>query len=337
MGLLNWTYVDEAFMCEIRSTLKRTELILPSFVPLKDGMPKPETHCRQYKYERPQISQRARQQRNKLTSPIMSLLEAVAKGTRMFDLGVPMQAGMAAAPANVPFSMALSRRHGDTDPTGQGGSGSNAVIITGDHVGTHIDALCHAAYKGVICGGIAVADAMYGGKFIKHGAETIKPMVCRGIFLDIPALKSKSRLDAGYGVTDKDLEEALGDTPLNEGDVVLIRTGWIQLYSDAEAFLGSTTGTPGCDASGGKWLAAHKVRAAGGDTIAFEQSQLGPNFRKRPCHGILLWENGIHIIEVLDMEELAREKVKEFMFVLSSLKLVGATGSPVRPLAVVQA
>jgi kynurenine formamidase len=248
-----------------------------------------------------------------------------------------MQSGMASAPANVPFSMALSRRHGDQDRTGQGGTAANAVIITGDHVGTHIDALCHVASKGVLCGGIAVTDACQGGKFVQLGVETIKPMVCRGVFLDIPALKGKTRLDPGYGITDQDLQQALGDTPLNEGDVVLIRTGWIQLYSDPVAFLGHQSGTPGPDASGGRWLAEHKVRAAGGDTISFEQVELGPNVYKRPCHGILLFENGIHIIEVMDMEELAREKVKEFVFMLSPLKLVGATGSPVRPLAIVEA
>ena len=261
----------------------------------------------------------------------MALLQALAHGTRIFDLGVPMQTGMPAAPANVPFSLALSRRHGDSDTSETGGSGANAVIITGDHVGTHIDALCHVASNGVLCGGVAVEDACKGGKFVKLGAETMKPMVCRGVLLDIAGLKGKMRLDPGYGITNKDLQEALGDTILNEGDVVLIRTGWIQLYSDAQAFLGHKTGTPGPDASGGKWLASHKVRAAGGDTISFEQVAIGPNFRRRPCHGILLWENGIHIIEVMDLEELAREKIKEFVFVLSPLKLVGATASPVRP------
>lgn len=265
----------------------------------------------------------------------MALFKAL-EGARIFDLAVSMQSGMAAAPANVPFSLALSRRHGDTD-NGSGGTGANAVIITGDHVGTHIDALCHVASNGIMCGGVAVTDACKGGKFVQLGAELIKPMVCRGVFLDIPTLKGVDRLEPGYGITDKDLEEALGDTVLNEGDVVLIRTGWIQLYSDSIAFLGHKTGTPGPDASGGRWLASHKVRAAGGDTISFEQVALGPNFYKRPCHGILLWENGIHIIEVMNLEELAREKVKEFMFVLSPLKLVGGTASPVRPLAVVGA
>jgi hypothetical protein len=61
-----------------------------------------------------------------------------------------------------------------------------------------------------------------------------------------------------------------------------------------------------------------------------------PNVNQRPCHSVLLWENGIHIIEVMYLEELARDKVKEFLFILSPLKLVGATGSPVRPLAIVE-
>jgi kynurenine formamidase len=79
------------------------------------------------------------------------------------------------------------------------------------------------------------------------------------------------------------------------------------------------------------------VRAAGSDTAAFDQIVPGPSFLARPAHTVLLFKHAIHIIELLDLEELAKEGVKEFMFVLSPLKLVGATGSPVRPLAVVDA
>lgn len=162
-------------------------------------------------------------------------------------------------------------------------------------------------------------------------------MFCRGVFLDIPGLKGKQRLDPGEGITETDLKEALGDTALNEGDVVLIRTGWTQLYADPVAYKGHSTGTPGVNAEAGRWLASRKIRAAGADTISFEQVALGPDLYKRPVHGVLLWENGIHIIEVMDLEELAKDKVKEFLFILSPLKLVGATASPVRPLAIVDA
>jgi kynurenine formamidase len=266
----------------------------------------------------------------------MELLQSIEKGVRIYDLAISWENGMAASPSNVPFSMALTWRHGDRQMGGtKGGSASNSMVVTGDHVGTHIDALCHVGNNGTLHGGIEITDACHGGRFQFHGVETIEPMVCRGVFLDIPALKGVSRLEPGYGITDKDLQAALGNTPLNKGDEALIRTGWIQQYADTAAYLGNETRVPGVAASGGQWLADHGVRAAGTDTIAFDQVQLGPDFRKWPCHGILLWQHGIHIIEVMDLEELAAAKIQEFLFVLSPLKWKGATASPVRPLAVV--
>ncbi|KAJ9136523.1 Cyclase family protein [Coniochaeta hoffmannii] len=145
------------------------------------------------------------------------------------------------------------------------------MVVSGDHVGTHIDALCHVGNEGTLHGGIQISDACHGGLFQFHGVETIMPMVCRGVFFDIPALKGVSRLEAGYGITDEYLRAALGDTVLNKGDVALIRTGWVQQYADAKAYLGDETGFPGVAASGGQWLADHGVRAAGADTIAFDQ------------------------------------------------------------------
>jgi kynurenine formamidase len=52
-----------------------------------------------------------------------------------------------------------------------------------------------------------------------------------------------------------------------------------------------------------------------------------------PVHVHLLVESGIHIIEALNLEELARDRVYEFVFVAAPLKIRGATGSPIRPLA----
>ncbi|KAE9367380.1 cyclase family protein [Stipitochalara longipes BDJ] len=266
----------------------------------------------------------------------MSLLSVLQRPTKIYDLSVSLTNGMAASPSHTPYSMALAARHGDRDRNGKGGTSANALIVTGDHVGTHIDALCHVGNKGVLHGGVLASDACQGGRFISMGAETIKPMVCRGVLLDIPTLKDTNRLEPGYSITDTDLKLSLGSTPLNSGDVCLIRTGWIQQFGNAKAFLGEETGVPGVGESAGKWLAAHDIRAAGADTITFDAIELGPNVNQRPCHGVLLWEHGIHIIEVMDLEELARDGVKEFLFVLSPLKLVGATGAPVRPLAIVE-
>ena len=79
------------------------------------------------------------------------------------------------------------------------------------------------------------------------------------------------------------------------------------------------------------------MHAVGADTIAFERLAPGGGHALLPAHRVLLVEHGIYIIEALDLEELAAAGVHEFIFVLSPLPIVGATGSPVRPLAVVAA
>jgi len=52
-----------------------------------------------------------------------------------------------------------------------------------------------------------------------------------------------------------------------------------------------------------------------------------------PVHIHLLFEKGIHIIEALNLEQLAADRVYEFLFVAAPLKLRGGTGAPLRPIA----
>ncbi|HEY5431245.1 MAG TPA: cyclase family protein, partial [Solirubrobacteraceae bacterium] len=121
------------------------------------------------------------------------------------------------------------------------------------------------------------------------------------------------------------------------GDVILVRSGWAQRWDDREAYVGVASGVPGPGEAGAHWLAALGPRAVGADSIAFEHLAPGAGHALLPAHRVLLVEHGINIIETLDLEELAGAQVHEFAFVLSPLALVGATGSPVRPLAVVSA
>jgi kynurenine formamidase len=92
---------------------------------------------------------------------------------------------------------------------------------------------------------------------------------------------------------------------------------------------------PGVGEVGAQWLADRRVHAAGADTIAFERLPPGGGHSLLPAHRILLVENGIYLIEAMNLDGLAAARAYEFMFVLAPLALVGATGSPVRPLAVV--
>ena len=257
-------------------------------------------------------------------------------GSRIYDLAQPFESGMPQSPNHPTFQMALVRRHGDvTRP--DGGSAANEMIVTGCHVGTHIDALCHVSQDGLLYDAVPAADVTTNRGFSRHGVDQIPPFVGRGVFLDVAKLRGVRVLAPGEAVTANDLDAAAeaGGVDIRPGDAVLIGTGWSTLWSNRASYEGQTGGAPGPDESAGTWLAERRVAMAGAETIAFEQIQPGQGHRTLPVHRILLVENGINIIESMRLHELATDNIAEFMFVLSPLKLVGATGSPVRPLAVV--
>lgn len=255
-------------------------------------------------------------------------------GARVYDLSVPLFAGMPVALPHPPYTMALQRRHGDV-VRDHGRSSANEVIVMCGHTGTHIDALGHFSRDGGCYGGRSAQEIQTGIRGLKElDIASVAPILCRGVLLDIAALKGVDVLPAGYAITDGDLAEAerRQGVTVQEGDAVLIRTGWIAYFDDVARFRGLDTGTPGPDPSAAEWLAARRVRVTGDETISYEVIRPGDEWL--PVHPALLVDFGIHIIEVMNLEALARDGVHEFLFVCSPLRFVGGTGSPIRPLAV---
>ena len=268
-------------------------------------------------------------------SDVDPLLALVAGGVRTFDLGRPLFIGMPQSPNHPAYWHSLPRRHGDMVRP-DGGSAANDVIITGTHVGTHIDAISHVSHDGRLYGDVDAAEAQVGGGFPDLGIHTVAPYFGRGILLDVPAALGRE-LAPDHEVTPDDLDAAVArqDVTIRPGDVVLLHTGWGRHFDEGALFVGADTGTPGVAADGATWLAEREPFAVGAETIAFERTAPGAGHAVLPAHRILLVEHGIHIIETMDLTALAAADVHEFLFVLVPLKLLGATGSPVRPLAVV--
>ncbi|WP_460348036.1 cyclase family protein [Actinoallomurus acanthiterrae] len=263
-----------------------------------------------------------------------ALLGALASGVRIIDLAQPLASDIPVSPNHPGFRMALLRRHGDmTRP--DGGSAANELLVMGGHVGTHVDALAHVSHDGRLYGGVDAAEAQRGGRFDQLGVDEMEPLVCRGVLLDVAMATGVDVLPGGYQITDNDLADAADQALVipGRGDVVLVRTGWARRWNDPPSYLGHDSGVPGVTESGAKWLAARGVVATGADTTAYESIPPGTGHRVLPVHRMLLVEHGIHIIENLNLEDA--RGLTEFMFVLTPLKIVGGTGSPVRPLAVV--
>ena len=265
---------------------------------------------------------------------VRALWERVAEG-RIYDLAQPLESSIPVSPNHPGFKMALLRRHGDMERA-DGGSAASEMMLLGGHTGTHIDALCHVSHRGRLFAGVGAAEAQRGGRFSAHGVETIPLTFCRGVLLDLARLKGVEVLSPEAPVTAADLEAAAErqQVEVRAGDAVLLRSGWPRHWQDRDTFLGARDGAPGPDESAAAWLTERRVRLTGGETVAYEWIPPGRGHALLPVHRILLVEAGIHIVEMMELSELARDRVWEFLFVLTPLKVVGATGVPVRPVAV---
>jgi kynurenine formamidase len=175
---------------------------------------------------------------------------------------------MPVSPNHPPFQLALMRRHGDMVRS-DGGSAANEIVVTGGHVGTHIDALAHVSQDGLLHGGVEPHSIQSNLGFSELGVETVEPIVCRGVMLDIAALHGLEVLDGGYEVSVEDLEKSASrqSVDLMPGDAVLIRTGWSRHWTNPSAFIGADTGTPGPGEAAAQWLSDRRIRLAGAETL----------------------------------------------------------------------
>jgi kynurenine formamidase len=263
-------------------------------------------------------------------------LSSVLSGWRRFDLSRPYVNGMPQSPNHPRYWHSLPRRHGDMVRS-DGSSAANDLITMGTHVGTHVDGLAHVSHDGKLFGGADAAVAQVGGKFDELGIHTMPPHVGRGVLLDIPKVRGTEVLEPGEEVTRADLEAAEMplESPISPGDAVFIRTGWGRKWESGDGYVGRESGVPGPGMDAAAWLVDRSPAMVGGDSNAFERLTPGAGHSLLPVHRLLLVEHGIHIVESLALEEISAAGIVEFLLAMVPLQLVGATGSPVRPIALV--
>jgi kynurenine formamidase len=259
-------------------------------------------------------------------------------GARIYDLEQPRFAGMPIHPVHRPgYFYALHRRHRDTYQPEKAGprSGASGTLMMMEHSGTHIDALCHQACGLTLFGGRSADQIETPSGFTELGIETVPPLVRRGVLLDVAGHKGVARFPQRHAITADELTacaKARGVEVL-PGDVLLVRTGYADLWNDEAAYLEAA----GVAKSGTLWAADQQVVAVGADNMAWDvPDERDPDTGATLfAHLYLLPQKGIYIIENLHLDDLARDHHWQFAFVGIPLKLQGATGSPLRPLAFV--
>ena len=262
------------------------------------------------------------------------LIQSISNG-HIYDLEQPRYFGVPTLPAHAPgFVYTLHRHH---EPgLGEARTSASGHIYMAEHTGTHIDALTHQAENLRLYGGREVdAQLQTSTGFTEMGMDTVAPIVCRGVLLDVAAYRGVAVIDAGQHVTRADLEATVSrqGVAIHKGDVVLVRTGNGSRWKDPDIYLASA----GMRSDASQWLADQEVRAVGADNIAWDVvGEVDPELKVTlPGHVILLVRHGIHILENLLLEVLAQDRRYEFLFVGLPLKIQGGTGSPIRPIAIV--
>jgi kynurenine formamidase len=283
--------------------------------------------------------------------PPAKLVEAarMVKEGRAYSLSVGRYPGMPLFPGHPPFQVVMARtpegiRAGKEQPWGppnDAGLGYMAeYLMCTVHSGAHIDALAHMTVgeDNHWYGGGNTAEHLTDRGPVFGDAEKLPYFFTRGVLLDPPAYRGLDALPSSEAVGGAELQ-AVAEAQRIEvrpWDVVLIRSGYLKYWPDAAAMAEHKTAGP--DLSAAEWLLERGVVATGTDTETYEVQPApdrGVPANPQPVHTKLLIENGVHLMESLYLEDLARDRVYEFLFVALPLKIRGVTGSMIDPLAVV--
>ncbi|ORT58947.1 cyclase family protein [Streptomyces sp. CB03238] len=216
---------------------------------------------------------------------------------------------------------------------------SDDVVTFGLQAGTHWDALTHVSHSGRIYNGRPATSITPHGRSEFSGIDKARHIVSRGVLLDVAHAKGVERLPGDHAVTPEDLDEAaeFGGVSVRAGDIVLVRTGQVQVYlaGDKHAY---GYPSPGLSVRTPEWFHARDVAAVANDTLTFEIFPPEIEDLWLPVHALHLVEMGMLQGQNWNLEELSTACAQErrYAFLLAAMPepFVGATGTPVAPVAV---
>ncbi len=268
---------------------------------------------------------------NLLTPDMVRLAARLVQTGTVYSLAAPLSPDGPNLPTRRPTWHVVTHR-----PRASGEANSaDDVIMMHTHGTTHIDGLAH----------FFVGDTLYNGHpssalqpmgAQRCGMQNSGPIVGRGVLLDIANHRGVERLNGGDAIEPEELDACASaqGIELQPGDIVLVRTGWWTLFSGGvEARTEFYASEPGPSAACSHWFKEHDFVALGADNPGVE---VVPSWDKPLyLHRDIIWGCGGYLLEFLDLEALSRDRVYEFLFVATPLKIDGGIGSPIAPVAIV--
>ena len=275
---------------------------------------------------------------NLLTPERVLAALSLPKTGKTYSLSIPIQ--RSGVPnldyRGIPQRLTLTNHEDEAIARANGGApgvGANEdQLIMPSHTSTHMDALCHVYADTKIYNGYSADQVTPYSGAAKCSIDKVGGIAGRGVLIDVAASKGIDLLDPGYVITADDLQKALDGqgVELHSGDLVLIRTGWLEDYM---ANQGEMMPQPGIGLEAATFLAEKDVALVGSDNAAIEPIPFDQHVYLGG-HIVLLVEHGIHLVENMNLAELAADQCYEFLLTIGALKITGGTASPVTPVAI---
>lgn len=262
---------------------------------------------------------------------------SLVKSGKVYELGHIYERGMPLI-GNRSYNIFIPSfpTHG---PTGTDDIVYNDEFVAAEigQVGTQFDGPGHVGKRMKMADG-TTTEVFYNGFTTKEirgpyglqklGVENVKPIITKGILIDIAGYKNINTLPERYPITLDDVrnalvKEGLKESDIEPGDALLFNLGWWRIWPDPK----TTSGSPAyLSEEVIAWIIARKPSMVGSDA-----NLDGPNAK---VHGEITMKNGIFNLELMDFSSFHAEKVYKFLFIFTPLRLKGATGSPGRPIAI---
>jgi kynurenine formamidase len=266
--------------------------------------------------------------------------EKVLAASKLITTGKTYALGIAVGrdtPAFPPRSLSITvLQPGQADGATFGANGmsyNDDIFMGWLGIGTQIDGLGHLGIDGVYYNGNRVEEFGQTTGLTKLGVDKVPPIVTRGVLIDMAKHKGVERMNEGEIVSADDIRAAMQEqgVEVQEGDVVVLHTGWLSMLYEDPTRYGS--GEPGIDAEAAEYLATLSPVAVAADTWGVEAVPFAGD-RVWEGHQVLLAKNGIYILETLDTRELIADGVQEFMFVLGQPRYEGSVQAIINPVAI---
>jgi kynurenine formamidase len=263
--------------------------------------------------------------------------EAVLRAAKLIRTGEVIELGQvlsAAMPLSPTRQFDLHTKRTTMNPqSNRRGSNEEIIVAEFGQVGTQFDGFAHQTIGDSMYNCFKVGEVGTRTGFTKLGIHNVGAIVTRGVLIDVAAVKNVGMAAATYEVTVQDLQQALAKqaVSLQPGDAVVIHTGWGRLWADNARYQAAN---PGIGVAAAEWLARQSPILVGADTATVEVNPNPDRELSLPVHQIMLVVHGIHLLENLKLDELAARQVYEFAFIVEPLKIQGATGSTVAPIAI---